>query len=72
MAISTASQTIVVTETTGASYTPVEQDGATGEYVREVRVFAQGNEGPNTLVFRLQLRSATREGIEMATPSLVI
>lgn len=72
MAVTTTAQTITVDEVTSLVLTGIEQDPSTGEYVREVRASSNVVGSGDAIVFRLQLRSTTREGIEVATPSLVV
>lgn len=73
MSISVISQALAVDDVTSLVVTTIEQDSATGEYVREVRAFSTAD-GANDGIpkFRLQLRSATRAGVEYATPVLTL
>lgn len=54
--------------------TTVEQDPATGEYVRQLRVFGKltDSDTSEVQVFTCEVRGTTRDSVEITTPQLYI
>ena len=71
--ITTLQQKIEITGTLRLSWTTIEQD-VDGDYVRELRVTATGEEGETTnpQVFVARFKSPILANLEFVTPSPVI
>lgn len=69
--IRTINQTIGVSNIGTTALTEIEQDPATGFFVRELRIYEANNDGSTgKLVLTVRMESATREGVTQRTPQL--
>jgi hypothetical protein len=70
MTILTTQQAVDVGDVTSIVVTDIAQDQESGEYVREIRIFAGEIDTAGPLAITVRLRSQSRSKLHVAVPSL--
>jgi hypothetical protein len=72
--IETLSQSVRVDDVADVVMTTIEQDGDSGNYVREFRIFGQAASEGGTLplIYTLRVESLTEAALQVTTPTLQV